>query len=285
MTSAQDPDESDGATQTLAMVLTHNAPASLERCATAIAGQSNPPAGVLVVDMASDPPVDTSTLDFGVPVDIIRSDENLGPAGGWAMAFKELLKGPFAYAWVMDDDMVPSIDCLALLWAKAAKHDEPPFVFPRAEQRDGSIHTYGSWCGFLIAREIVEDVGLPNADLFWWAEDTEYCQWRIPEAGHPRRLARKALVRHDGIRQRDSVPTWKYYYEARNSIYLHFHLMHRVGRFPRNFSMLIGRAFWRERSGYLARSGAIARGVADGIRGRLGIRYPVTPLRERSSRT
>ena len=60
--------------------------------------------------------------------------------------------------------------------------------------------------------------------------------------------------------------------------------MHRVGRFPRNFSMLLGRAFWKERSGYVKRAGAIAHGVADGVRGRLGIRYPVTPMQERSSR-
>ena len=83
----------------------------------------------------------------------------------------------------------------------------------------------------------------------------------------------------------DSIPTWKYYYETRNSIYFHFHVMHRTGRFPRNFSRLLGRAFLKERSGYVKRTGAIIRGVADGVRGRLGIRYPVTPMSERSSRT
>ena len=268
------------------MVLTHNAPESLGRCLNAIAGQSDRPAEVLVVDMASSPPVDAALgQDTGIPVRVLRSDENLGPAGGWALAFAEFLETPHSYAWVMDDDMVPELDCLEQLWLKAAKHDEPPFVFPLAEQRDGSLQRWGSWCGFLVAKEIVQDVGLPNADLFWWAEDSEYCQWRIPQAGYPRRIAQKALVHHDGIRQRASTPTWKYYYETRNIIYLHFHVMHRVGRFPRSFSWLVGRGFLRERSGYVKRAGAIARGTADGVRGRLGIRYPVTPMQERSSRT
>jgi rhamnopyranosyl-N-acetylglucosaminyl-diphospho-decaprenol beta-1,3/1,4-galactofuranosyltransferase len=267
------------------MVLTHNAPASLNRCLSAIAGQTDSPARVLVVDMASDPPVDSLALDVSIPLTVCRSDENLGPAGGWALAFNEFLDSPYSYAWVMDDDMVPELNCFEELWIKAAKHDEPPYVFPLATQRDGSVEQWGSWCGFLISKEIVRDVGVPDADLFWWAEDTEYNHWRVPAAGHRRRTARKAMVRHDGIRQGDSVPTWKYYYETRNMIYLHLHVMHRVGWFPRNFSKLMVRAILRERSGHIERAGAIARGVADGVRGRLGIRYPVSAMRERSSRS
>jgi rhamnopyranosyl-N-acetylglucosaminyl-diphospho-decaprenol beta-1,3/1,4-galactofuranosyltransferase len=287
VTSPQGIGDVGGGDQTLAMVLTHNAPESLQRCLSAIAGQSQPPAAVLVVDMASAPPVDASRLSSSgsLPVSVLRSEENLGPAGGWAMALAELLERPQPYAWVMDDDIVPEPDCLEHLWLKAATHEEAPFVFPLAEQRDGTIGQWGSWCGFLIDSSIVREVGLPNADLFWWAEDSEYCQWRIPQAGHPRRVARKALVHHDGIRQHASTPTWKYYYETRNSIYLHFYVMHRVGLFPRNYARLIGRALWRERSGHLKRVGAIARGTADGVRGRLGIRYPVTPMKERATRT
>ena len=41
----------------LAVVLTHNAPESLERCLLAIDAQTTPPQAVLVVDNASNPPV------------------------------------------------------------------------------------------------------------------------------------------------------------------------------------------------------------------------------------
>ncbi len=247
----------------------------------AIAAQTTPPGEILVVDNASDPPIDAALVDVGLPLRVVRSDTNLGPAGGWAIAFTEFLEGRYDFAWVMDDDMIPQGDCLANLWAEAEKHQEPPYVFPLADQPDGSIKQWGSWCGFLIAKDIVKEVGLPNADLFWWAEDTEYNHWRIPRAGHPRRIAYAAKVRHDAIRQRAQVPAWKYYYETRNMIYLHLHVMRRVGRLPRNLAGLMGRALWREKTGRLVRLKAIAMGVRDGLTGRLGMRFPITPMQER----
>jgi GT2 family glycosyltransferase len=119
--------------------------------------------------------------------------------------------------------------------------------------------------------------------LFWWAEDTEYLQWRIPEAGYPRQVVDGALVEHDAIRQGDGVPLWKYYYEARNMLYVSMHLKRRLGHYPRNLSKLAARAIWREKHGRLRRLGVIARGLFDGAFGRLGIRYPVEPMRERAT--
>jgi hypothetical protein len=94
-------------------------------------------------------------------------------------------------------------------------------------------------------------------------------------------VAQRAVVRHDAIRQRAHVPDWKYYYETRNMIYLHLHVMRRLGWFPRNFTRLMGRALLREKHRYRRRFSAIARGIFDGLFGRLGIRYPVVPMRER----
>ena len=104
-------------------------------------------------------------------------------------------------------------------------------------------------------------------ELFWWAEDTEYLQWRIPEAGYPRQVVDGALVEHDAIRQGDGVPLWKYYYEARNMLYVNLHLKRRVGHYPRNLSKLVARAVWREKHGRLRRLGVIARGLFDGAVG------------------
>ena len=49
------------------------------------------------------------------------------------------------------------------------------------------------------------------------------------------------------------VPVWKYYYEARNMLYLHLHVKKRVGYYPRNITKLIGRAVLREPEGRLVR--------------------------------
>ncbi len=263
-------------------MLSHNAPQSLARCLNAIAAQTNLPQGIVVVDNASDPPIQIDALPpTGVPIRVIRSDVNLGPAGGWAIALRDFLAGDFNDAWVMDDDIVPEPKCLATLLTARDEDPSRTFVVPVSIQPDGAVGRWGSWCGFMIAREIVEAVGLPRAELFWWAEDTEYCHWRIPQAGFDRRVIEEAVVHHDAIRQDGAVPLWKYYYEARNMLYYHLYIMHKVGRYPQNVSKLLGRAILRPQNSRLQCWWAIARGLFDGAFGRLGIRYPVTSMRER----
>ncbi len=117
---------------------------------------------------------------------VIRSEENGGPAGGWAIALHYFLASDFTHAWLMDDDMLPEPKGLATLWDAVSDAAASACVFPIAIQPDGSVGRWGSWCGLLISREIVETVGLPMEALFWWAEDTDYLEWRIPEAGYSR---------------------------------------------------------------------------------------------------
>src|SRR6202142_3988652 len=97
----------------MAVVLTYNAPGSLERCLQSIAAQTTPPQAVLVVDNASDPPVDPDNFPAGCPpVVLVHSDHNGGPAGGYALALEHFLKSEYRHAWVIDDDMRPDPDCL-----------------------------------------------------------------------------------------------------------------------------------------------------------------------------
>jgi GT2 family glycosyltransferase len=266
----------------VALVLTHNAPQALSRCLAAIAAQAEVPEEVVLVDNASEPPVAVSSFpDHGWPLRVIRSQVNGGPAGGWAIALDYFVANDFTHAWVMDDDIVPEPKCLANLWDTASESPASAFAFPVSIQPDGSVGRWGSWCGFLISREIVQKVGLPMESLFWWAEDAEYCEWRIPQAGFPRRIVDEAVVHHDAIRQGTSIPTWKYYYESRNTLYYHLHVMHRVGRFPKKFTSLVLRALVRQRSDRIGCISAIGRGLYDGAIGRLGIRYEASSLHER----
>ena len=191
----------------VALVLTHNAPHSLARCLAAIDAQTEAPEEIVVVDNASQPAVRASSLSCDRrSLRIIRSDVNGGPAGGWAIALRHFLASDFTHAWVMDDDIVPEPTCLATLWGTASDDPTSAFLFPIAIQPDGAVGRWGSWCGFLVSREIVARVGLPMEALFWWAEDAEYCEWRIPEAGFPRRIIDAAVVHHDAIRQGGGHP-------------------------------------------------------------------------------
>jgi rhamnopyranosyl-N-acetylglucosaminyl-diphospho-decaprenol beta-1,3/1,4-galactofuranosyltransferase len=267
----------------MAVVLTHNAPDSLGRCLTAIAGQTLPPDSVLVVDNASSPPVSLDDRSgASLPTRVVRSEVNTGPAGGYAQALAEFVASGFRHAWVLDDDMVPDLCCLEQLWTVAQRDPDSAFVFPISRLPDGARALWPSWCGFIVARQIIEAVGLPMAELFWWAEDTEYLQWRIPEAGYNWQVVNEALVDHDPIRHGDGVPLWKYYYESRNMLYVHLRVKRRLGRYPRNMSLLLARAIFREKDGHLRRLAVIVRGLSDGARGKLGIRYPTEPMHERT---
>ena len=267
--------------QIMAVVLSHNAPASLARCLAAIAAQTTPPEAVLVVDNASWPPVSVAPDPTMPPVRVVRSEVNTGPAGGYSQALAEFLGSGFGHAWVLDDDMSPEPHCLERLWAVARTQPGQAFVFPTSRQPDGSLGVWPSWCGFVLSREIVLEVGLPMGELFWWAEDTEYLQWRIPDAGYQRLVVEDAVVAHAAIRHGEGVPLWKYYYEARNMLYVHLHVKRRLGRYPRSVSKLLARALLRERDGRIRRLGVMARGLWDGFRGNLGIRFPVEPMQER----
>jgi rhamnopyranosyl-N-acetylglucosaminyl-diphospho-decaprenol beta-1,3/1,4-galactofuranosyltransferase len=268
----------------MAVVLTHNAPDSLDRCIRAIAGQSSPPEALLVVDNASIPPVRLEALPTDtLPTRVVRSETNTGPAGGYALALGEFVGSGFGHAWVLDDDMHPEPECLDRLWTVAEKEPDTAFVFPVSRQPDGSLSWWFSWCGLIVSRQIIEAVGLPMAELFWWAEDTEYLQYRIPQRGYRQQVVNEAVVNHVGIRQGDGVPLWKYYYESRNMLYVHLHVKRRMGRYPQNMAKLLARAVLREKAGRLRRLAVIVRGLSDGVRGRLGVRYPVEPMQERTS--
>ena len=268
----------------VALVLTHNAPQALARCVEAIAAQTVRPGSIIVVDNASEPAVRAEDLGTALSVSVVRSDTNLGPAGGWALAFEELLAGSDDFAWVLDDDIVPDPECLETLLGDARHDPKAAFCFPRSMQPDGTVGEWGSWCGFIVSHHIVEQVGVPRAEFFWWAEDNEYCHWRIPQAGYPRRLVDGAVVQHDAVRQAARVPLWKYYYESRNMLYLHLHVMHRVGWYPRNVTKLVARALVRERGRRLACLRTIFLGLSDGAMGRLGMRFPVEPMQEQPRR-
>ena len=133
----------------VALVLSHNAPLSLARCLHTINAQTQVPEEVLVVDNASQPAVDATSLPEVDPsLHIIRSELNGGPAGGWSIALRSFLSSDFTHAWVMDDDIVPDPTCLEALWDAAS--DDPPaaFAFPIAIQPDGVIGRWGYGAAF-----------------------------------------------------------------------------------------------------------------------------------------
>lgn len=262
--------------QVLAIVLTFDAPGALDRCLAAIAAQTRPPNRVLVIDNASPVPARPATIDL--PVELLRATSNSGPAGGHADGIERFLESGMALAWIMDDDCVPAPRCLEHLVRRHDELETDSLILPwwiDVVTGEGTFHP--AWCGFLMSREVIERIGLPRRDLVWWSEDTEYLAWRRERAGIPVVCDREAVVEHRRIRVAASRPAWKVYYEVRNTLYLRLFVQRtstpaRLWRLTRSLAKIFAEVLLGSHRGKDAKLAAYARGVFDGLTGRLGLR-------------
>jgi len=259
----------------LALIVTHDSPATLRETVAGVLAQSTRPGGVLVVDNASEPTASVSLVDVLADHEgylrVVRSEVNSGPAGGWAMALEEFLESGSDLAWLLDDDIVAPPPCLETLLEECAVQGSA-FVIPSVRQPGGQVTTYPAWHGVLLGREVVAAAGMPRSDFFWWSEDTEYLMWRIPAAGWPLRFCRRVVVEHRKGRGGLGTPPWKYYYEVRNSLYFHLYLRRGRGSWPRTMALLAGRLVLREHQDRAVCARLALRGAVDGVLGRMGKR-------------
>lgn len=282
------------APRVMALVLTYEAPDALRRCISAIEMQTTPPARVRVTDNASRLPASQVLRECKLnwPVEVDQLPENLGPAGGHAAGLRSFLASDCDYAWVMDDDCVPSPSALEELMRVSAATASPGIVLSTIrEMESGKVANTQGWCSVLIPRGVVAAVGVPNADLFWWTEDTEYLQWRIPRAGFGVTRAALAEVHVPRSRASRDKPAWKYFYEARNQVYHRIHVQKptvgmrvphhlkirvRAYRALRATGRLLGRALLVDRNQRFRKAAMVLRGARDGLVGRLGKTVPVS---------
>lgn len=266
-----------------AVVLTYDARPSLERLLQALTEQTVPVGAVLVTDNASATPVDDLADTIVPEVSVTRLPQNVGPAGGYAHALSEFLESGYSWTWVMDDDCVPHPDALEEQLRLAAP-DRVVLATVRWAETGEIVRGHG-WWGALIPRSIVASVGVPNPELFWWTEDTEYLQWRIPQAGYEVVWTDRPVIEVSRGRPDASKPAWKYYYEVRNQIHHRLHVQRpgsarpvprhlrirvRGWRAFRSTSRLGVRAVFRERDDRMRKLAMVLRGASDGVRGRLG---------------
>jgi GT2 family glycosyltransferase len=98
----------------VAVVVTFNRRALLERSLAAVRNQSRPPDRIVVVDNASTD--DTAgLLESATDVDVQRLNRNTGGAGGFAAGIDRALALGADAIWLLDDDTEPTVDALAAL--------------------------------------------------------------------------------------------------------------------------------------------------------------------------
>lgn len=269
-----------------AVVVTFERPQILARCLDALADQTRPPDQVLVVDNGSG--ADTRNLlkelqERWSHLSILRLEENLGPAGGFSEGFETALAGDAEAIWALDDDAFAAPRCLEHLLAHCEKAGAQ-LIFPSVVDSAGRPSEFPGWHGVLVAAAAVRRAGLPNRDLVWWIEDTEYLQWRLPRShGITSHRCPKARVEHDLGPRRSPRPPWMFYYEVRNTLWYRLHVQdtswrRRGSRAAYVLTAAVLRTLLHEdRKLYKLR--LIARGIVHGLRGRLG-RSVVPPVPE-----
>jgi len=269
---------------------------------------------LIVVDSASsDGSADelTRLVPDGV---LLRSDENLGTAAGNNRGIAYCLEHDFDYVLLLNSDTVLTEDFLdRLVAAAAARTVVVPKILYYHDQRLISTHAgdfdwrrgvfrrtfhgradspaaslpreleTASFCCALVPASAFREVGLLDERFFMYYEETDWLR-RARDRGYRLLYRPEAVIHH-----RESASSgggwmtpFKYYYANRNRVYLmrkHSPSRRAYALFTAYFLagrivyMVLHLLRWRPR---LAR--ALARGVADYYRGRMGRTLEVDDL-------
>jgi rhamnopyranosyl-N-acetylglucosaminyl-diphospho-decaprenol beta-1,3/1,4-galactofuranosyltransferase len=238
------------------VVVTFNRADLLGRTLDGLAAQTHEPDTVIVVDNAStDHTRVILDAHHGLRLHRIHLDSNTGGAGGFRAGVEAAYQQGVDRIWLMDDDVVPAPDCLAVLMATdeacvmAVREDTRGHLVEKAatdfdltrpwsiRPKRASVETaYGhrhampdrveiqivAFEGFLVRREVIEAVGLPDDSFFIFYDDVDLAL-RARRAGYRIWAVRDAvLVRQLDFDQQDALDTWKGYYMYRNLFAVHF---------------------------------------------------------------
>lgn len=193
-----------------AVVVTYNRKALLLECLNAIMNQSIPVNRIILIDNASTDGTKEALAECGIlqnpTLEYKLMEKNTGGSGGFYEGLKISREYDYDWIWVMDDDTIPSQDCLAnLIEAKEIIKKENgtiSFLASAIYGQDGefmnvpnisekeSANGYPYWYGLLsegivnicdatfvsilINRQAIMKCGLPNRDYFIWGDDSEY---------------------------------------------------------------------------------------------------------------
>ena len=237
------------------VVVTFNRADLLARTLAGLAALDPCPDAVVVVDNASTDHT-RAVLDTAVNPGLVRLHlaENTGGAGGFHTGVKEAYELGCDRIWLMDDDVVPAPDCLAVLLA----HDEPCLTSVREDlsgalvekaatrfdlrnplavkPKTGMVETaFGTRAampervevenvafeGFMVRREVITAIGLPDPAYFIFYDDVDLAI-RARRAGYRIWAVRDAvLVRQLDFDQQHDLAGWKGYYMYRNLFVVH----------------------------------------------------------------
>ena len=183
-------------------------------------------------------------------ISLMRLPENCGGAGGFKAGLELAINSGADWVWMMDDDAEPhpealehlmrvAVDPWTVYGSLAVSGNEtswlttvlaPPLgeVGRPDEIPDRAEVQSLPFLGFLIHRDLVARIGLPDAGYFIAADDVEYCI-RAQRAGAKIIMAGRSRIEHPKSRPYKvkvlgrtltclALPPWKRYYDTRNRL-------------------------------------------------------------------
>ncbi len=238
-----------------AVVVTYNRLELLKRVITALKSQTVPVDMIIVINNGATDGT-KEWLDSQESLITIHQ-ENVGGAGGFYRGIKEALTTKADWIWCMDDDVFPTSQCLEQLILHYTAEDKTGILCPKrlmdgkafiSETRKQNLSNPLKYIfddsleaemlnnnetveiegmafeGPLIRREVVENIGLPNKDLFILYDDTDY-SYRAILAGYKVKVVSSAIMEkychHNTLSKKDTIirNKWKLKYHFRNTAY------------------------------------------------------------------
>lgn len=210
----------------VAVIVTHNRCAMLQRCLSHLEAQTYP-CDILVIDNASEDETDAWLTEYQKKNSQMRRkrlETNTGGAGGFNRGILEGVQAGYSHVWLMDDDCLPAPDALeklmdadrllggaeqygflssAVLWTdgrecKMNRQKIKKSYYERVEMlKHGMIQVeQATFVSLLIPARTVLEVGLPIKEFFIWGDDIEYTRRIAVRHGRPCYMAGQSQVVH-----------------------------------------------------------------------------------------
>lgn len=184
-----------------AVVVTYNRKELLKECLDALLAQTYPVDSIILIDNASTDGTPEFLKEQGYlknsKIDYVRLPENTGGAGGFHEGVKRGYEKGYDWLWLMDDDGLPSENCLKQLLRyknkanfisplviRIDKKDELSFGLEKNittykeavdNSKDGILENMANpFNGTLISRRLIKKIGNIKKELFIWGDETEY---------------------------------------------------------------------------------------------------------------
>lgn len=237
----------------IAVVVTFNRLTLLKRAIAFIQKQTLPVYEIIIVNNGSTDGTSewlTSQKDLTVV-----NQDNVGGAGGFYTGIQIAHEHGANWVWCMDDDVYPTETCLETLYSYSQRYSNIGIICPRRIQsgnviygetlkfnlanpfrplnrflssKDVGIHELVkiegmAFEGPLISCSVIENIGLPNKDLFIFFDDSDY-SYRATLAGFDVMYCKKAILNKEFFPPKvlavgEYRNNWKLFYDIRNTSY------------------------------------------------------------------